>query len=141
MDLNPKESSFELKAIDKELRLNPVTLRDEAWLSENYSPEEIYQIFTDVNMLEISRIVFRLLNNDDKMFFKSREVTFITENGDELTEVIGGVTLLRELISGPQEKLAILNALNDTFGVSRPVADKPEPSKKKVVKKRTTKKK
>lgn len=143
-DLKPRGSKFFLKSANRDFNVNPVSLSDEEWLSSEYSSEEIFRVFTDIDMDEICRIAFRLMDNESKLFFKMKEVTFATEDGEEITENIGGIKLLKAMVSGLEEKIAILQALNDTFGVSRPEVKPVEPNKKKVkkkAKKKTTKKK
>lgn len=131
-DLKPKESRFKLKAAKREFTLNPITLADEVWLDEEFGQEKIEQIFTEINIKEISRIVFRLIKPEDKVFFKSRPVKFITEDGEELEQDLGGVELLRTMISGNDEKIGIINALLENIGLSRPDIDKDEKPKKKA---------
>lgn len=137
-ELTPKESKFSLRSAKREFTLNPINLTDEEWLKEHYTPESIYDAFMSMNMDEICRIAFRFMDNESKLFFKTKEVTFATEDGEELTERLGGVRLFRTMVSGMQEKGEIISALSDTFGSSRPEVKE---TKKKVSKKRTTKKK
>jgi len=137
-EMKPKESRLKLKALKKELVLNPITLSDEAWLDDAYGAEKVTEIFEQVNIKEISRIVYRLLNNESKSLFKKQMVTFIDENGDSAELELGGVELLRTMISGWEEKLALLNALLENIGASRPEITDTNVKKKK---KRVTRKK
>jgi len=139
-DIIPKESKLKLKAFKDPLILKPITLRDEAWLAEEYGERGIIEVFENVNMLEISRIVFKLLRAEDKLKFKNREVTFILEDGSETTEDLGGVNLLMQCISGQKEKTAVFMALLENIGLSRPdIEEKEEPVKKKTRKKKVRK--
>lgn len=136
MQLKPKESTFRLKsAKDKVFTMNPITLADEVWLDETYGQEKIQKIFNDMNIKEISRIVFRLLKTEDKLFFKPQDVLFVNENGESEEIKLGGVELLRSMVIGNEEKLALMMALLENIGISRPVLDelsKEEVKKKKV---------
>ena len=135
-DLVPKQSKLKLKAFKEPLTLKPITLRDEAWLSETYGDAGILKIFERVDLVEISRIVFRLLTNEDKLKFKNRDVTFILEDGTETTEHLGGINLLMQSISGHVEKTAVFTALLENIGFSRPDIEslKEDDVKKKITK-------
>jgi len=134
MQMKPKESKLKLRALKKELTLRPINLADEAWIGETYGADEIMAIFEEVNLKEISRIVFRLIKDEDKLIFKSKIVTFITEDGEEIEQELGGVELLRNMVSGWEEKMGLVNALMENIGASRP-----EPREKSVKKKVITK--
>lgn len=138
-ELKPKQSKFFLRSVNRDFDVNPISLLDEEWLCEQFTPEEIYDVFNNIDMHGICRIAFRLMTDESKRFFKTKQVTFATEDGEELTEDIGGVELFKAMVSGGDEKEAILLALNDTFGLSRPEVKAADTNKKKVKKK--TKKK
>lgn len=140
MQLKPRESSFSLKSVERTFRMNRITLADEVWLDQEFGISGLQEMFTEINMSEIARVAFRFIHPEDKKFFKTREVLFITENGDEEVVMLGGVALLRNLISGTDEKTDIINALLDNIGISRPEPEV-EAVKKKVIKKKVAKKK
>lgn len=133
LDMKPKESKLKLKSLKNDLTLRPVSLADEAWLDEQYGSKEITKIFNEVNIKEISKIVFRLLDNESKKIFKKQIVEMIDENGDSSEVELGGVELFRSMIIGWDEKVALLNALLENIGLSRP-AEKEIDVKKKAVK-------
>lgn len=147
MQLKPKESSFELKAASSKngtsrvFRMMPITLADEVWLDETFGADGLHKIFTEINMGQIARVAFRFIHNEDKAFFKVREVTFITEDGLEEIVMLGGVELFKNMISGNDEKLAVIDALLDNIGISRPETDEVEEEPKKKVTKKKAKKK
>lgn len=135
--LTPKQSTIKLRAFKEPIKLRPITLSDEAWLDETYGEAGILSIFESMNMIEISRIVFRLICDKDKPRFKSREVQFILEDGSETTQTIGGVNLFMQSISGQQEKVAVFTALLENIGFSRPQIDQMEDGEPAQVKKKT----
>lgn len=148
MDLTkliPKETSFKLRQVeDQVFHMRPINLQDEIWLAETYPGDEIEKIFTQMDIKEISRVVFRLLKPEDKKFFAKREVEIIDEDGESETVEIGGVVLLQSLISGWEEKGMILETLLENIGLSRPqiASIKGEKkSTKKATKKKAVKKK
>jgi len=119
-DITPQESTFKLKVSgDRVFTMNPINLSDEIWLDNTFG-SEIGKIFESVNIKEISRIVFRLLKNEDKAFFKKQVVELVDENGEASEIELGGVALLQSMISGWDEKTRILEALLLNIGISRP---------------------
>lgn len=139
--VKPKESSFSLREAGRSFRIRPITLNDEIWLSEVYG-SRIQKVFEEGDLREISRIVFRLMIDEDKKFFSKVTKTIVDEYGEESEFSLGGVARLQSMISGMEEKAAILQALLDVIGVSRPELSEEEleANKKKAVKKKTKKK-
>ena len=118
--LVPRESRFKLNQVkDRDFTMRPINLADELWMEEEFG-ERLGKIFEEINIKEISRIVFRLLVDDDKKFFKKREVKIVNEEGDEDKIELGGVNLLRALISGISDKTGLLESLLENIGLSRP---------------------
>lgn len=123
MDLSkikPQKSTFTLThAPGRIFTMNPINLGDEIWLDQVYG-DTIGDVFENLNIKEISRIVFRLLRPEDKAFFKKQTITLVNEEGEEGDVEMGGVAMLQSLISGWDEKIQILNALMKNIGLSRP---------------------
>lgn len=94
-------------------------MKDEIWLINTYG-DKLEDIFKNINMIELCRVVFQLLDIKDKKFLKKQEVDFVNENGDISSKEIGGVDLLLSLVSGDAEKIGILNAVEKVFQSSRP---------------------
>jgi len=134
-DLKPKESKLKLSSIDRELTLRPISLSDEVWLLETYGQEQLTQVLETIDIKEISRIVYRLIKEDDKLIFKSKDVVFITESGESIEKKLGGLELLRHMVFGWDDKLALYYALIDNIGVSRPTPEKNNNEKKKKLEK------
>ena len=117
-DFAPEYGVFKLRAFPgKEFHLRPVSLVDEAWLQKTFP--DIEAVFKEMRMQEIYRIVFRLLPYEEQVLFKTQTVKFISEDGTETTEEIGGAKLLAKAICGAPEKMAIFEALLKTIGASR----------------------
>jgi len=131
-ELVPRDSKFFLRKADREFTIRPFELRDEIWLQEKYG-DAIQDVFEKINMVEISRIAFRQLTIEDKQFFKKQEVKIVNEEGDEITEILGGLDLFRSLISGWGEKTAIIEALGKSLGMSRPEQVEHKSAEKKTV--------
>lgn len=122
-DLRPKTGKFKLSATGNDYILRPFSVLDEIWLRNEYGdslPELFNENFIDGNAL--GKIAYHQL--EDKSDFKQAEVTDYDESGLEVVKKIGGYKRLVQLIHGMEEKIAILLAINETLGVSRPVIDK-----------------
>jgi hypothetical protein len=119
-DLVPQGAQFTLRKTEKTYRMNAVSLADEMWINQTFG-ESLGEIFKNIKMKEICRIVFRLLDDEDKEDFLARDVTIINEMGEKLTQRMGGSELMFLLISGYAEKIEIFEALLQTIGISRPM--------------------
>lgn len=124
-DIVPRPSSFTLSN-GKVYHLRAVTLGDEVWMAQEFGGEKLRAIFDRGEMLPICRIVFRLLSEEDKAEFAKQTVTIMNEEGDSMQETLGGYRLLYTRISGFSEKQAVLTALLETLGISRPTLEKIE---------------
>lgn len=129
-DIIPEGATFSLKKTGKTYRLNPVNLSDELWMSNTFG-EKLDDIFKNIRMKDICRIVFRLMVEEDKQDFKAIDVQFINEEGETLDKRMGGAELLFIQVSGYPEKIEIFQALLTTIGVSRPMQEKLESGEKK----------
>lgn len=119
-DLIPQTGKFTLSITGKTYRLNPVTVVDEIWMTDEFGGR-LEEIFAQMKMMEICRIVFRLMFPEDKRDFKRKTVKVVNEMGDEEEYQLGGAELLAAMIRGVNEKIAVHQALLVTIGVSRPV--------------------
>lgn len=117
-DLVPQGDSFTLKKTGKTYHLRPFTLADEIWMADTFG-ESVEAIFKSMKMKEICRIVYRILEDEDKKEFKAKNVLLINEEGEEVEKRIGGYELLFLQIAGYSEKLEIFKSLLQTIGVSR----------------------
>lgn len=121
-DIIPEGATFTLRKTGKTYRLNPVNLSDELWMSNTFG-ERLDDIFKNIRMKDICRIVFRLMDEDDKQDFAAKDVAFMNEEGETLEKRMGGAELLFVLVSGYAEKIEIFQALLTTIGVSRPMQE------------------
>lgn len=119
----PKSISFNLRLLGDNLTLRPVTLEDEIWIADTFGESGIEEIFETVNFVEISRLVYRLLDDDSKPKLKKQDVTYYNEEGEETIVSVGGVQLLYRLISGLDEKEAIIGALLKNLGFTDKMLD------------------
>lgn len=128
MDLKqviPQNSSFTLQSTGKTYSLRKVTLEDEGWMQENFG-DKTQEIFEKMDMQQLSRLVFRLLSDEDRTEFAKRKVKFIDEEGNYIEREVGGVALFKGVLSGMNDKIEVVRALLETIGISRPMQDKLE---------------
>lgn len=121
--LKRKMGKFKLTSIEghegKEFRLRPFNLSDEAWLQQTFG-DQITNIFEEVRMVEIGKIVWHQMLVEDKKFFKKRDIEFVDEEGYITSSEVGGLELLQQTITGWEDYASVVNALLDTIGMSRP---------------------
>lgn len=118
--LFPKSPSFKVKALNRSFDLGPLTVEDEIWMAQNFE-DKLLEDLSTLDLLTGSRLAFRLMRSKDKeKYFKKEKREFIDENGDSLTEEIGGVVLLRALMSGQEEQIKMFEAVFQTIINSRP---------------------
>lgn len=123
-ELVPQASQFTLKKLPGvTFHLRPVSVDDELWLQREFGAR-LQMIFERVSIREICRIVFHQLEEESKEHLAKRSVTIMNEEGEKVTQAVGGADLLRCLISGMPEKMEVVRALTETIGISRPVMDK-----------------
>jgi hypothetical protein len=130
--LIPKKVEFKLNVNGEErtLRIGPITARHEIWLKETFG-NKIEKVFNDLDGPNLARIAFHVMDPEDRVYFAKKTVKTVDENGDEITESIGGFQLLAQHIKGPAEKLRLLEALTESLGVSRALVEELEEAEKK----------
>lgn len=119
-DIIPAPATFKLRLTDKTYRLRPVSLDDESWMNSTFG-DKLGDILGKIEMRGVCRIVYRLMEDEDRESLSSRKVTLMNEAGEKVSETKGGVELLYCLISGHAEKMAVFEALLQTIGISRPM--------------------
>jgi hypothetical protein len=137
-DIKPQKATFKLEYNQKEYHLRPLSLNDRLWLEETFGQEKLNTIFTTIEMDSICRIVFHLMENEDKEEFVAQDVTIINEDGEKKKVRLGGYKLLRGmLICGISEIELMMQALLKTIGIGEKVLDKliPKDQKKNQIKK------
>lgn len=122
-DIRPQPAEFYLKKTDRSYELRPIGLEDEKWLRETFG-SRLQSILEGSDVLEMGRIIWRLMKEEDRREFPA----YTVEETDELGELQvirkGGVQSLIQSIVGPSEKIAIHRALLQTIGISKPILDR-----------------
>lgn len=119
-DFIPEPGEFTVGAMGgKTIHLRPVSLEDELWIQKNLG--DVDAAFKKGKVRDIARIVFRLMVDEDRELFKTREVIVVGENGEETKESVGGIDLLCRVVRGT-EKISMMNAVLKIIGASRAMA-------------------
>jgi hypothetical protein len=119
-----------IDGVERELRIGPFTSRHEIWLKQTFG-DGIEKIFKEIDGPSLARIAFHVMHPDDRVHFTKKVYETIDEEGNSLTETIGGYQLLASCVKGPAEKLRLLEALTQSIGVSRSMLDELEAEEKK----------
>lgn len=120
-DIRPEEAEVEIG--DKIYTLRKFGLDDESWLKNEFKDHE--HLFTDkMTTDQMCQLVYHQLKTEDKADFKQIDCTIIDDSGVEHKGKIGGWKLLRQKISGVNQKAQIMKALVHTLGISKPLWDK-----------------
>ncbi len=124
-DLRPQYGKFKLAATgDTEHTLRKISLDDYQWVEDTFGmPMEL--LFSDGREVRISEVIKLIYHQlEDKSPFVSEVLPkFIDDNGDEHENYrVSGLQKFRKSICGPEEQLAVVQALMKTVGLSQPVA-------------------
>lgn len=131
-DLKPIKTKVKLAALNEEVILKPFSLDDEIWLKHEFGEEGLAKLSkdNDIDFKSLSKVIWRVIEN--KSLFKKQKVIEYDDDGNEKEIEIGGYKLFSRCIIGIEEKINLMNALNEAIGISRPIIK--EVSKKKVMK-------
>lgn len=118
-EMIPTNGSFKLCKSEKVYKLRPFNLEDEIWLKKTFG-DKIVELFGGevIDCDALSQIAYHQLI--DKSDFKKIEIKTFDDNGDEITNMVGGYKLLARKAHGMKDKTEMLLAINETLGLSRP---------------------
>ena len=126
--LIPKKVELEMTIPSGEnafVHIGPFTLEHEIWLKETFG-DKVQQVFKDMEIDSLARIAFRVMDPADRMHFPKQTVETIDEEGNAVTESIGGYRLFARCFSGTTQKIKLLEALTESLGVSRALIEEIE---------------
>jgi hypothetical protein len=137
-DICPQPGKFSLKLTGKEYTLRPITIADQAWISERFG-KQLQDIFREVRSKEIAQLAYHQMDEQSKAEFEPKDVVIHNEDtGERTNSKIGGWRLFAAQVSGMVEMEGIFKALLHCIGISQPLIDeleaevKAEELKKKV---------
>jgi hypothetical protein len=132
--LLPKKSQFDVvfnNGKQYTLHLRPYTLRDEAYLRDNFDMQELAQGLQSLDLTLISKLVWRQLEPESKKIFD--RVKAVDDDGNEVD--LQGYEKLMESFGGVEQIIYAFNAVMKARGLNSVVDElMDEPSKKKTQK-------
>jgi len=134
--LLPKPAEFEVYFNDgktRTLELRPYTLRDEAYLQENYESEELAQKLQNLDPRLLAQLIWRQLTPKSKKLFK--DVKAIDDDGNEVE--LKGYEKLMESFGGIAQIMNAFSSLMECRGLNSILEDPEFESKKKKTIKRS----
>ncbi len=124
-ELVPELSQFSLKKTGKSYRLNLMSAADAQWAKKKFGEENIEGLIRDTDLEFFCAFAIRLMFEEDREDFASREVKTMNEDtGVKGVAVMGGANLLKHMISGKLEFKGMIDAILETMGVSQPLIEK-----------------
>jgi hypothetical protein len=122
-DLFPDQPEFYLKEKDKTYRLRIPNLGDQVWLKKAFKDENnLKKVFENLEWDEIAKFAYRLLV--DRSDFPAQEATAIDDDGEQKKIKLSGPEVLLANITGVEEGLQIIAAINKAVALSSPAIDK-----------------
>lgn len=134
--LFPKESFLKLNRLEHQLKINTITLSDEAWLSHEFGDrEQLAEVFYSGDIRSIIRIIYRLMDEESKKLVSNIQLTTTDEDGNQ-ANVKSNIDKMLYLASA-DDLPQMIKCLIDSRGASMPpelIDDEqaPKDAKKKI---------
>lgn len=124
-----QKTKINLAKFGVDILINPFSLADDAWLQHEFGVTRLQEIFEDLgndkNVDDLMRIVYRLLDDDSKIFLADQiKPIEIDENGAKKELKLNGPQKLKYVICGASELMQVLMALAKAKGISEPMLEK-----------------
>ena len=128
LDLKPKRSSFKIdvKGRKHKLCLRPFSLRDQAWIQENYGDEDLLAKILAHDVQTIANLIWQMLEPRSKKKIMEFDINFIDVDevtGEEKEIHLNGKEKLLELLDEASIQRG-LQAFAETRGLNNAVANK-----------------
>ena len=119
-DVIPETPEFEIKKIGKSYRLRLVTIEDHVWFRTKFGGwEKVIESIQKQQWENVAKIAFHLL--EDKSDFRARTEKVIDDDGEEVEVRFTGPDLLLKSLTGLEEAVAMLGAINASIANSSPL--------------------
>jgi len=122
-DLHPKDAKFtvEIHGADRKanytFRLRPFNLRDDAWIQNNFTTEEMTKKLALQDTETIGRLVYNQLVAEDKRFLREN-IKIEDSEGKFVQDELDGHHRLLACLQGTEAQQAMYMALMEARGVS-----------------------
>lgn len=133
--LFPAHPVFPVKSKELEIHIRPPSLLDQNWIRQKYgSTDNLQKIFTEKDWLEMCRVVYHQMSQEDRAHFPATKAHLIDDDGNEANVVLTGPELLLHSLTGMEEITTMIGAFNRAWCLAHPEFEKEiaEEMKKKV---------
>jgi hypothetical protein len=109
-----------LSKLGKEVFLNPISIADDEWISEQWDAQTLEKAFTSVDVSVIFSIFWRILDDDAKRLVAKVRLTQWEGTQESELVVSDPVEKLKHVISGAKEIVEIMKGIIETRKKSNP---------------------
>lgn len=135
-DLAPKPASFSVGQGKRKIMLNvrPFTLRDDAWLSQNFEEAELVGMFEARDATVFGKVLWQMLTPKSKALVDKhvRFVDYDEKSKSEFDVDADGHEKLMSALQSPEERIAAMQAIMAARGVSNAIVEELVSTKKKT---------
>lgn len=118
-DIFPDKPEFTANGVT--IKVRPPNIADQAWLKKNYSPERLHEILTTQEWLEIGKIIYYFMDEEERAKFPSTTATITNEEGDSVQRKLTGPEHLIQSVKNLSEGTGMLAALVKAISISNPI--------------------
>lgn len=123
-ELLPPKPEFFLKSKNRNFAIRPPTLHDQVWFKNRYGTSTSFaSALSTGDWVEISRVVYHLLSDDDRREFLAQDVRVVNDDGEEKTVRHTGPEVFLLAIDGIEEITKIMGALTRAIMISNPAIE------------------
>lgn len=115
-----KREKVYLSKLGKDVFVNPISIDDDEWMSENFSETQLVEAFKTVNVQVIFAIFWRILDVDSKRMISKATVVEFDGLVEKQIEVTDPIVKLKKIICGAKEIMDIMTAILNTKTNSMP---------------------
>jgi hypothetical protein len=121
-DILPTKPEFSIEKTKKTYTLRLPNMLDQVWIKEKFGgPERVAQVIQGQDWLEISRIVYRLMDDAARGDFPAVDAKIINDDGESMQRRLTGPEHLLSCLSGLEETVRMLGALTQAIILSNPL--------------------
>lgn len=119
----PQREKVHLSRVGKsgtDIYINPISIADDEWINERWTPEEHQRAFTEVNVDVLFGIFWRVMDDDGKRAIAA--LKFVDWDGleEKPVDILDPVERLKRVVSGGKEILELMTAIFETRRKSNP---------------------
>lgn len=121
-DILPTKPEFRVEKTNKSYLLRLPNMLDQVWIKEKFGgAERVAQVIHGQDWLEISRIVYRLMDDTARADFPAVDARIINDEGESMHRRLTGPEHLLSSLGGLEETVRMLSALTQAIILSNPI--------------------